>query len=177
MFDPRTTEWKPVVILYDTGATLSTATMDLIPYDIRHIPAITQELCMVGINSTEHGVRYDHILIKLQLGEGSGELPVNCKPQAKTPLPTQYNLTEWNEVTQTSYNESANPENLPMVVLASDASHWHPRDLDISSIPKAIRERYPGLSWKVSRITGHIIPWGQEKVERPTGHLHEIRRT
>ena len=93
--DPRTRKWEPVVILYDTGGSLTTGTMDLIPYDHRPTPAITNEMCMVGINATEHGVRYDNIIIKLQTGEVSASIPVNCKPQDKTPPPLQCDLSEW----------------------------------------------------------------------------------
>ena len=160
--DPRTSEWKPVVILYDTGASLTTATMDLIPYDHRPTPAVTREMCLVGINATEHGVRYDNIIIKLQTGEVSASLSVNCKQQSKTPPPLQCDLYEWKGVTQTSCEEEVQPEALPLIVLASDASHWHPRDIDLPLVPNVIRERYPGYSWKKSRITGHIIPWGRE---------------
>ena len=166
--DPRTRKWEPVVILYDTGGSLTTGTMDLIPYDHRPTPAVTNEMCMVGINATEHGVRYDNIIIKLQTGEVSASIPVNCKQQDKTPPPLQCDLSEWSGATQTSCDEEAQPETLPLLVLASDASHWHPRDIDLSSVPRVIRERYPGFSWKKSRITGHVIPWGQERVEHLT---------
>ena len=33
--DPRTKDWHPVTVLYDTGATLTTGTLDLVPYDQR----------------------------------------------------------------------------------------------------------------------------------------------
>ena len=162
--DPRTMEWHPVVVLYDTGATLTTGTMDLIPYDQRTLPALTNELCMIGVNAVEHAVRFDHILVRLQVGDSSGVIPVNCKHQSKTSPPKHLDLSEWRGVSQTPTLDWNEASKLPLLVMGADLCHWHPKDLDLKEVPEAIRKKYPGLSWKMSKLSGNVLSWGREWV-------------
>ena len=78
---------------------------------------------MIGVNAVEHAVRFDHILVRLQVGGSSGVIPVNCKHQSKTSPPKHLDLSEWRGVSQTPTIEWEESHKLPLIVMGADLCH------------------------------------------------------
>ena len=82
---------KQVLLLYDTGATMTTGTHDVVPLDQRYRPATTGPVITTGVNS-KLTVNYDHVEVWLGGGDGCPPIrvPVNCRGQSKTDPPPKW---------------------------------------------------------------------------------------
>ena len=81
-------EYVQILVLYDTGATITTGTRDVIPLDQRPRQAITGPVVTVGVNATST-IRYDHVELTVEEGGKRVPIRVNCREQQKTAPPPE----------------------------------------------------------------------------------------
>ena len=159
---------KQVLLLYDTGATMTTGTQDVTLLDQRYRPAITGPITTTGVNS-KLVVSYDHVEVWLGGEDGNPPIrvPVNCRGQSKTAPPPGVDYTLWeNEPGPLALTGSV--EKTPLIVIGADAPHLHPLDIPDEEVPRRVKRRYPNCAWKRSRITGRVLNQGPTGTRYPT---------
>lgn len=159
--DPKTGFQVQCLLTYDSGGGHSVAEESLAKFDHNPIRRYARNVQVVGANST---ATKTFEVVDLQIGNESGNsqymITVNIRDmsfeQPDPPIDTK-ELSS-GRVREDVTSEEA--ERLPTILLGLDVIHLHPDAVRDDEIPQAIKERYPGLAWRKSRITGVYIPLG-----------------
>ena len=170
--DPRTGQWNPVHVFYDTGAEISGGTVDLLQYDTYDIQTVTDVIETFGFN-TKKDIRFDQALVRIKGDLMTLSLAINCEHDSRKAPPNELlDVVEWTGERVALPPSEDECRRMPFILLGQPDSQLHPVDLSIETVPVAIRQRYPHLSWKRSRMTGKLLYWGT--IRKPTIQMYKV---